>query len=441
MLTGKHTVIILISLTVAASLFGVLIPQTGMYSPSSFSAWQAKNPHLYAMVDHLGLNRVFTSAWFIALVFLLSVALCITSWQQFVKAYVLFRRHSLPPPPDLIVNVKPSSPGVFEKIMEIKGFKKRLMPGVKCEKEEWFSLWSKHRWGVWGGFILHAGLLIVILSSLYAFAFQKWGFVQLIEGDTFSGRGEDFISQSRGVLAGSFEPGFQIHLKKFIRDYWDTEELKELRSEVVISDGITERNLSVIKGEPVAVGHVKIYQSGYFGYTVKLSLVKKEEEVVPSYFSLDMAERGKPLVGRTDFPKSAYICRFALQLDRTGNSLYARDPSLQVRFFKDGREIRSAVLALGEETIVEGNRFRFVEIRNWSGFFFTENRLLPLVYIGFFLSMTGIFVIYLFSPQAIYFSFTEGGDRQLVLSVAVSCRRGKRLLLEELREALIKCQV
>jgi hypothetical protein len=89
---------------------------------------------------------------------------------------------------------------------------------------------------------------------------------------------------------------------------------------------------------------------------------------------------------------------------------------------------------------VEGRRFRFVERRNWSGFFFTENRLLPLVYIGFSLSMAGVFVVYLLAPQAIWLSFAKGADGGLVLSAAVSCRRGKKLLLDELREAIIKCQ-
>ena len=438
-MTGKHTVIILISLTIAAALLGVMIPQADMYGPASFSAWQAKSPTLFTIVDSLRLNRIFTSLWFLALVFLLSAALCVTTWQQFVRAYVLFRGE--PPSafiPDLIMNIKPSSLGVLVNIMEQIGFKKRFVPGIRGEQEGRLTLWSKYRWGVWGSCILHAGLLIIILSSLYAFAFQKWGFVQLIEGDTFSGRGEEFISQNRGVLAGPFEPGFQIHLKTFIRDYWDTGELKELRSEVVITEGIAQRHLPVIKGQPVVAGHVKIYQSGHFGYTVKLSLMEDEKEVTPSYFSLDMAERGKPLVGRSDFPTTAYICDFSLRLDRTENSLYPRDPSMQVRFFKNDKELHSAILAVGEETIVEGNRFRFVEIRNWSGFFLTENRLLLLVYMGFFLSVAGIFVVYLFAPQAIRFSFAEAADGGLVLSAAVSCRRGKKLLLEELREVIME---
>jgi hypothetical protein len=435
-LTSPITVIVVFCLLLAACIVGILIPQTTRYSPASFSAWQAKSPYLYAIVDTLWLNRVFTSLWFIVLVFLLSAALSITCRQQFGKAHALFRRQLPPLVPDIVVNVPPSFPLALEELVQKKGFKLT----TRGEGEEGFLLWSKYRWGVWGSFILHAGLLIVILSSLYAFAFQKWGFVQLIEGDTFSGRGEDFISQSRGVLAGPFEPGFQLHLKKFSHDYWDTGELKDLRSEVVISEGTTERHLPVIKGGPVAAGHVTIYQSGYFGYTVKLSLMEEEKEAVTSYFSLDMAARGKPLVGRTDFPTTAYICDFSLRPDQKGNSLYPHDPLLQVRFLKNDREIQNAVLALREETIVEGRRFRFVEIRNWSGFFFTENRLLPLVYVGFFLSMAGVFVVYLLTPQTISLSFAKGSNGGLVLSAAVSSRRGKKLLLEELREAIIKCQ-
>jgi hypothetical protein len=430
--TSPRTIILLLGLLLAACLIGVLIPQSSINSPASLAAWQARNPSLAAIVATLGLNRVFTSLWFIALVLLLAVALGITCRQQFGKARALFRCQPSPLVPDLVVNVTPSCLPALEDILQEKGFK-LTMRGDKAGR---FSLWSKYRWGVWGSFLLHAGLFIIILGSLYAFAFQKWSFVQLIEGDTFSGRGEDFISQSRGVLAGLFEPGFQLHLKKFSHDYWDTGELKELRSEVVILAGGAERHLPVIKGRPVTAGQVKIYQSGYFGYTVKLSLMEEEREAVPSYFSLDMAARGKPLVGRTDFPTTAYICAFSLQPDQKGNSLYPRDPSLQIRFFKNDREIHRSVLALGKETLVEGNRFRFVEIRNWSGFFFTENRLLPLVYLGFFLSLAGVFVVYLLSPQSISLSFAAGADGRLALSAAVSCRRGKKLLLDELHAAM-----
>jgi hypothetical protein len=66
--------------------------------------------------------------------------------------------------------------------------------------------------------------------------------------------------------------------------------------------------------------------------------------------------------------------------------------------------------------------------------------LLPLVYVGFFLSMAGVFVVYLLTPQAISLSFAKENNGGLVLSAAVSSRRGKKLLLEELREAIIKCE-
>ena len=321
---------------------------------------------------------------------------------------------------------------MLSEYLRSKGFR----PAGTTGDIEKIFVFRKNRWGVWGAFVFHTGLLLLVIAAFLTYILEKRGVVQLIEGDTFLGRTGDFITVENGPWTAGFKPGFRLHLQKFHHAYWDTGDLKELISDIVIYDGAGERHAIIEKGTPVTVGAVRIYQSGYYGYTVKLSLMEGTKEAVPSYFSLDMAARGKPLVGRSDFPMTGYICDFKFYRDVRGNSPYPRAPLLQVRFFRDDREVKSAALLPGDETVVEGRRFRFTEVRGWSGLILRENKALPLVYLGFFVSIGGIFMLYMLIPQTIFLTLTPTADGGVSAAAGVTCRRGKKLLLAELQEAI-----
>ncbi len=307
----------------------------------------------------------------------------------------------------------------------------------QAQKHQEGSVLSLHffrnRRNVWGSFIFHSGILVIIIAALLTFACQKRGFVQIIEGDTFPGREEGFLSTGNGLLAGRFDPAFEIHLKQFFHSYWDTGELKEVKSDVIIDRRGLPFETSLIRGTSLTVDGVAIYQSANFGYTLKMSLLTEEHgaATIPTYFSLDMAPDGKPLTGKSDFPDTNYILEMTFFPDRDRRSPYPVNPYLEVRFTKEEREVGRATLKPGEEVLVDGSRFRFEEVRNWSGLILTENRFIPLIYAGFLMSTAGLFMMFFFVPQEIFVSATGGKNGDFSIAIAVKTRMGGNALLAD----------
>ena len=423
--------IFLLCLFLAACLGGVLIPQAGSYGAPSLASWQAKSPYSYYIVSSLQLNRLFTSSWFLLLVLLLLLSLSCSLHSQFKKARLAFQTKpagKFDPQATLRSGQFPAA--VLAALWAKKGFK------VEEGKNGGMVLlnFSRNRWNVWGSFIFHGGLLVIMIASLLSFAYGRQGFVQLIEGDTFSGREADFLSTSKGILAAGFEPAFEIHLDKFFHSYWDTGELKELKSDVTIDRQGSSVRRSLLRGQSLSFEGISIYQSANFGYTVKVSLLTGkpgEAAAIPTYFSLDMAPPGKPLVGKSDFPMTNYLLDINFFPDHQGRSIYPVNPFLQIRFLEGEREIGRAGLKLGDEARVGGSRFRFDEIRPWSGLILTGNRFMPLVYAGFLINALGLGLMFFFVPREILISAAPEKEGIFHIGVAVRTRMGSKILLDD----------
>jgi cytochrome c biogenesis protein ResB len=153
-----------------------------------------------------------------------------------------------------------------------------------------------------------------------------------------------------------------------------------------------------------------------------------------------MAPAGKPLQGTSDFPTTGYVLDMTFFPDRGGRSPYPVNPSLDVRFLKGKREVARAALKPGEDTLVGRDRFRFEEVRTWSGLILAENRFIPLVYAGFLMSTAGLFMMFFFVPQEILVSRTVEKDGTLTIAVAVKTRMGNHALsadvVEHIKESL-----
>ena len=433
--TAPGTVILLLGLFLAVCLCGVLIPQVSNSPASYFASWQVNSPYSYQLVVLLQMNRIFTSYWFLLLVLFLLLSISISLHGQFKKARAAF---AAKPSGNLTPQVTLRT-GQFTADALIAAWARKGYKTKKWKKDSMVLLnFYRNRRNVWGSFTFHSGILIIVVASLLTFAFQKQGFIQLIEGDTFFGRETDFLSTSKGILAGAFEPAFEIHLNKFLHSYWDTGELKKVKSELTIDRQGSAVPASLVRGQSLSVDGVAIYQSAHFGYAVKISLLtdKPGEEAIPTYFSLDMAPAGKPLEGSSDFPTTNYRLDMKFFPDHDGPSPYPVNPSLQVKFLKGEREIGSAVMKPGDEALVEESRFRFEEIRPWSGLILTGNRFIPLVYTGFLINAAGIFMMFLFFPQEILVSAAPEKEGFFTLAVAVKTKMGSKILLDDTVETL-----
>jgi len=327
---------------------GTTIPQRTNIRPDYFISFQKNNPVLYRGLAFLGIYNIFTSWWFLLTIFLLSISLAISISIQLKKAIAIYYR----------------------------------------QKNQF----------VFGNTIFHGGLLVLLVSAFFTFSFKQWGFVQLIEGDTFTGHSCDFTTTDYGPLVGEFEVGYSVALEHFSHHYWDTGEIKELKSQIIVyRPAVPLSRLTITRESPVQVGGVEIYQSSFYGYTVKVELIRGKQ-VIPTYYSLDMKTDG-PLRGKSFFPTTNYLLEMTYYPDYRGKSAYPVDSLLMIKFFQSGKEVARALLRLGEEVQVQENLFRFAEVRNWSGLIFTKDPFRVPILTGFVLVVFGIFLTFFASKE------------------------------------------
>ncbi len=340
----------LMAALILASLAGTLLPQVGVESPAYFERWRASGPWGYAFVHALQLDQVFTSVWFLVLVFTMTIALSYSVGRQLVAL--------------------------------LRGRRKGARKG--------------------GGTLFHVGLLLVILASLHMVAFQKRGFIQLIETDTYLGDEASLLSKNLGVFADGFEPGFSIRLRKLEQAFWDNGRLKKLKSHLTLTGDGPPVDVTLGINRRISYGGVTLYQTNYRGYTISL-LLGNGKDAFFTHVSLDIpGSPNEPYVGVSDIPTTPYTVRMKFFPDRTRESHELNKPILKLAVERGGETVFD-----GAETPFPGNpielpsgdRLSWRAVRPWSGIRLVRSAGTPLVFAGFGLLVVGLVMLYIVSPR------------------------------------------
>ena len=423
-ITRPKFVITLIVLTFIAALLGALIPQVGDKSPSYFEEWKLKSPKTFYIVNLLQLDRVYTSAWFLALVFIIMLSLGYSLYSQVRRN--LKRKDFAPPAAadwDFI-----DTKTVIKQESLIRFMRKQRY--FLKNKSDDILVFSKNSINRWGGVIFHSGLFLIIVAALIGLAFQKRGFVQVMEGEVFSGRHEDFFVRDLGVFQERFDVGFKTQLYKFNHEYWETDQIKDISSLVAIidKDGKTkEKTINV--NSPLKYNGINIYQSFDYGYALTFVLKRPDGSETVTHFLLDRPDRRtKPFVGKTDFPQTQYIFRMKFYPDISMNSFYLGKPILYLQVVKGiSNPVFEGLVIPGNVMNIEGNLVRFHGISHWSGLIYVKGFDMSIAYIGFFISCIGASIIFLLPYKEMFIS-----QKGSVLSLYGSTNRYKPLFEEEM---------
>lgn len=474
-ITKPRFIIALIVLTLIAVLLGVLIPQVSDKGPSYFEEWKLTSPKIFYIVNLLQLNRVYTSVWFLALVFIILLALGYSLYQQIKRNIKVHRSKFTVHDSWLMVHSDNEQSTINDeriiKFMKKKGYRlvqsSPFMTHSSYEQstinnkrstvnDEHVMVFSKNSISRWGGAVFHSGLFMIILAALVGLAFQKRGFVQVMEGEVFSGRHEDFLVRDLGVFQKRFDVGFKTQLYKFNHEYWETDQIKDISSLVAIidKDGKTkEKTINV--NSPLKYNGINIYQSFDYGYALTFVLKRPNGKETVTHFLLDRPDRKtKPFVGNSDFPQTPYIFKMKFYPDISMNSFYLGKPILYLQVFRQvhsspftvhGNDERTATnnrrLTVSDELIfeglvipgnvmnIEGNLVRFHGISHWSGLIYVKGFDVSIAYIGFFISCIGASIIFLLPYKEIFIS-----QKGSVLSLYGRTNRYNPLFKEEMEK-------
>ena len=437
LLLSPRTTILLLLIFLAACVAGLTVPQITEKSPSYFDSWKENNIYTYRFVTRLQLHRVYTSIWFLLTIGLTLVSLGYSLYRQIQKNRGL-RTPALNPGErreDLsVVCRKRNYPDAIRRLFRKKGYRIRET-GTGGDKIIFF----KNSFGIWGSTVLHTGIFLVILSAFFVFAFQKRGFVQVIRGETFSGRQADFLVVDLGFFSDTFSTDFSTSLLLLNHEYHDNDKVKKLQSIVTVYDNEEMSRRAVISpSEPLDFKGTRIYQSYNYGYTLSFMINKHDGKEVGAHFNLDMTEKKeKPLVGKTDFPTTPYIFEIKFHPDIQNKSLHITKPIVHLKISDMiTRDTLFKGLLLPKQSVhVNDDSVSFIGIREWSGLIFTHNPGMSLSYPGFALIIIGAVVMFGF-PYKEVCTCIKKNDGERIISAYVHTMRYPATLKEEVGDIL-----
>ena len=247
----------------------------------------------------------------------------------------------------------------------------------------------------YGALALHAGLLLLIAAGLWAYAFEVRGFLQLMEGETFSGGESELLQVEKGRLAGSFNAPFRLTLNSLSHDYWENGAPRDFASLLLVedSDGVREERLEL--NSPLRLSGVSVFQSPHYGYSVTVGLKRKANKEIFTHFLLDRPKsQGRPAVGGSDFPTTDYQVSLRLKPDLGGGSFFLRDPAVEAIVSERGAVVYKGSLPAGKSVNFSGGELRVAGLRYWSGISLSRGRAAWIAYLGFTLCILGAVLIY-----------------------------------------------
>lgn len=429
LLLSRFTAFCLVALIGILCLIGDTIPQVGSVSPSFYHQWESEHPNLKTLVETLHFNRMYTSEIFLGTVTLLLLAMSYSLYHVFSAVRRKDRK--------TVIRLVERA---FRHFFAFKGtllapktlLNEAQKRGYHYEEiSESLLRLRKYAFSRWGTSLLHLGMLIVVATGMLTFLFEQRGFVQLLEGDTFFGSRSDFLSVEQGPFARKFAPDLSISLARFTPEYYPKGDIKSLESSVLLGkhlESLSSVALSV--NHPLNIGGAKIYQSTSFGFTVCLVL-ERNGQSIPAYFSLDHPRKlGKPYVGYSDFPTSGYLLTMELTPDPTSGTFQLHNPALRLIVEEQGVVRFSGMLKTGDSIQLSGETLSFKDVRHWTGLIVTENKFVPLSFLGFALVILGLLLIYVFPMREIYVAIEPQGE-SVWLTLGGTTRRDHSLFAEE----------
>lgn len=391
LLLSRRTVLALIAVLTAAMGISFAIPQRFATEPVVIHTWNEAHPWLGRVARAAGLDHVFTSLWF-ALFLLLFLGAVGVSLKQQVKA-ARQRPYRVPPGtgpwqslgcllPEAVASARKAG---FRKIAETAGTVRMV----------------KHPAGYWGNVLLHAGFVLAIGSSLTVLCTQQRALLRIEEGETLS-RPAPWSSEEHGIFAEPFELPGTLRLDALKTEFWETDDLKKLESELTLvrNDREVER-VRIGINEARWFGSTRVFQTGQAGHNFRLLFEDKAGNHTEQAFSFLLPAR-RDLASYNDFQLDwiPFLVRGKYFADVEKRSMEG-DPLLVLRLY-EGNQLHGEVsLTSGTAGTLGPYRVTVVSTARWGALSFFDAWGMPGIFAAFAVISLGGLLHYFVVPREV----------------------------------------
>lgn len=399
---SRRTVIFLIIAILSAVVASFVFPQRFITPPIKMENWLLAHPYLGVLMNCLGLDHLYTTAWFAAIIALFTMSLAVSCYDQFMVAWG--KMFGMP---------TGSGKPVFElgritdeqlvKILRGHGY-------ISVFRNQDLSKFVKSPWGYWGKFLLHGGMVLVIAASLLIVLTQKKGTLYLYEGESHA-PGDRWLVEERGLLVDSLRLPMTVRLEVVNPEYWENDDLKLLSTKVVFvrSDGKESEHKLAINQTRMFDG-LKVYQSPDHGAAFFVEFYDDKGTRQGVILQIPHPQR-RDVAGYQNFKFDwlPYTLKSKYFADSEKKGMDSISPQLILRLANGDRVIGELALKPDEMGALGEYKVKLVKVKKWAGIIFVDISGMAGIFAGFFIIILGSGFIYFTPPREILVRNTENG--------------------------------
>ena len=412
----KLTLALLIILAVT-SIAGTVIPQR----EGAVEFAQKLSPALVQLLNSLQLFDIYHSLWFRIMIALLSLNLIVCSMKRFQVTLKLFQALPRPDRSKPFENLPPQKS--FRVRGEIQDVTRRVAAFMRDQykkieakdtKKGNFFYGSKGRYSLFGVFVVHLSVLIILMGAIIG---SIWGFeayVNIAEGESV-----DMVTLRKRRGHAHEKLGFSVQCDKFTVDFYDTGAPKEFRSDLIfMDDGKVLQKGSLLVNHPITFRGITFYQSGYGtipGDRVRLKISSSQGE--PETLEIEKAHpmplphnEGQFEVVEVHGNLKGMMGPAALISIKPKKGkerhfwIFRNFESLQKKFPK----------AMFQSPILNPSAFKpytfyleEIQSKYYTGLQVNKDPGVPLVWVGFFMIVMGLFITFFTSHRRVWVRVLE----------------------------------
>ena len=406
------------------SIIGTLLPQ----GTSLEELERHYGPSLSWWVDTIGLNDLYRTGWFRAILLLLCVNLIICTMQRLPKTLKLLQHRDEQISPEKLEKFNCHAEITIRKPLDAtrtqltRVISETFAPVHPLLDAVAFSaVAEKGRWTRLMVYVIHFSVLVILLGALLGSVLGFKGFMNLAEGETSD---EVMLAKAKSAIVLPF----QIRCDDFDVSFYDTGAPKEYRSDLTIIDkGQEVLKQSIRVNDPLSYQGVTFYQASYgsmlkqaevelqdrdTGITHKVSLGYREVVSVPG--TKDEIEVMQYQENFSNFGQAAAIVLLREGQEPTGSWILVDMPEFH------GNRIQNYRVKVLH---VEKGHYTGLQVKRDPGVWF--------VYIGFIVMLTGIGMTFYTSHRKLWVWASPSRSDKSATTVFIAGRTNKNSLAFE----------